>query len=369
MIKIFVRVLLFLRRFYRHYSRIFGLFKGFSSRSFCEDKDSIKPFYTKVIDYLYLFFVLKIFPRNYHLFRMDCRDRSSFRNYLDDPDSPYLKDKFFDVLWPRSYIFLIHDKYIFHCMCKFHGIPTPKIYGLYGKGRLRDCRSLVEFMEMERLEKVVLKPVLGLMGEDIYVISRTELRSRGNIGEAKIEVQSERIEGKDLIVQEFVNQHNAMDEINPHSINTIRLISIICKDGSVNFLAGMLRTSANTTPVDNFSKGGIVVGIDLGTGRLERRGFRKPGYGFPVTAHPVTKTCFEGYQIPFWEEVLMLAAKAQRTFYQIRSIGWDIAITPKGPIIIEGNQQWGTASIQAANGGLLTPKNRALLAQYGLEFP
>jgi hypothetical protein len=36
--------------------------------------------------------------------------------------------------------------------------------------------------------------------------------------------------------------------------------------------------------------------------------------------------------------------------------------------MIEGNIEWGTTGIQAASGGLLTPRNRSLFAEYGLTF-
>ena len=84
--------------------------------------------------------------------------------------------------------------------------------------------------------------------------------------------------------------------------------------------------------------------------------------------HPVTLAEFWKFQIPYWNDVKEIAVKAQKVFHHMKSIGWDIAITHKGPIIIEGNQNWGTASMQAANGGLLTAKTRSLFEQHGIYF-
>jgi len=59
---------------------------------------------------------------------------------------------------------------------------------------------------------------------------------------------------------------------------------------------------------------------------------------------------------------------AQKIFFELKAIGWDLAVSPQGPVIIEGNIEWGTTGIQATNGGLLTARNRLLFAQYGLTF-
>ena len=93
-----------------------------------------------------------------------------------------------------------------------------------------------------------------------------------------------------------------------------------------------------------------------------------PQYGNTFKKHPLTETEFYNFKIPYWGEVKEIAYKAQKAFYNLKSIGWDFAITEDGPVLIEGNIEWGTAGIQAANSGLLTQKNRALFAQYGLHF-
>ena len=65
------RVLINLYIFFSHYKRIFQLFKGFNTLSYSFDKAKIKPKSSQFIDYLYLFFVLRIMPSNYHLFCFD----------------------------------------------------------------------------------------------------------------------------------------------------------------------------------------------------------------------------------------------------------------------------------------------------------
>lgn len=42
-----------------------------------------------------------------------------------------------------------------------------------------------------------------------------------------------------------------------------------------------------------------------------------------------------------WEEAFALVRGAAPHFLPLRTLGWDIAITPDGPMIIEANAHWG----------------------------
>ena len=49
------------------------------------------------------------------------------------------------------------------------------------------------------------------------------------------------------------------------------------------------------------------------------------------------------FDVPFWSAVVSLAEKAHQSFGDIYSVGWDIAITPDGLRLIEGNLNWAVA--------------------------
>lgn len=354
-----------MRRYSAHYSRIFSLFKGFNNPSYCGDKNGVKSGGQQFVDYLYMFFVLGFLPTNYHLLRFDAMDRKLFKNYMDDPHTPLLRPRLWNTLWKKSTFILVHDKYLFHCLCEHHGLPLPRLYGMCPRNSLMNGNNILrELMERNNLKRVVLKPAWGLMGKDIHFVSANDLDSLAHV----IERDEVHDEHDDYLVEEVIGQHPKLDTINPNSVNSIRIITFLTPGNTVEFIAAMLRTSSTDSPVDNFSAGGIVIGIDLKTGRLKKEGFTKPPHGKVLTSHPLTGTEFLNFQLPYWEEVKRIASDAQQVFHYIKSIGWDFAVTPSGPVIIEGNQEWGTAGIQAANGGLLTERNRKLFAQYGLTF-
>ena len=44
------------------------------------------------------------------------------------------------------------------------------------------------------------------------------------------------------------------------------------------------------------------------------------------------------FKIPMYKESVELAKKVSKIVKEVRYVGWDIALTPKGPTIIEGNE-------------------------------
>ena len=70
------------------------------------------------------------------------------------------------------------------------------------------------------------------------------------------------------------------------------------------------------------------------------------GVSFDITVpdyelHPISNMKIEGFQIPYWNEVRELCIRAASKYQDNKSIGWDVAIKQDGPILIEGNHDWG----------------------------
>ena len=53
--------------------------------------------------------------------------------------------------------------------------------------------------------------------------------------------------------------------------------------------------------------------------------------------HPMTGAVFKGFVFPMWDQVLEMCTKAAMVVPQVGFIGWDVCITPDGPVIVEGN--------------------------------
>ena len=59
-----------------------------------------------------------------------------------------------------------------------------------------------------------------------------------------------------------------------------------------------------------------------------------------IARHPVTGVELLGFQVPLWQEIISTVKEAALVAKNNRSIGWDVAVTSKGPLLIEGNHNW-----------------------------
>ena len=140
------------------------------------------------------------------------------------------------------------------------------------------------------------------------------------------------------------------------SINTLRLVTVFSKkENTVIPLSAVMRVGAHGNVVDNWAAGGLAIGVDMVNGCLQGDGFYKHGQGTRTRVHPDSNVLFDGYRIPFFHEAIIEATQLHRHLLPIMVIGWDIAITPDGPLFVEGNDNMEISINQEVNGGLREP--------------
>jgi hypothetical protein len=59
--------------------------------------------------------------------------------------------------------------------------------------------------------------------------------------------------------------------------------------------------------------------------------------------------------IPFWDQICADSLRAHAQEYDLWAIAWDWAITPDGPLLLEGNSGWGLQDWQLQSGSLFLP--------------
>jgi len=140
------------------------------------------------------------------------------------------------------------------------------------------------------------------------------------------------------LLEEPIKQHELMDRLSQAAINTIRVVTVLCQD-RVDVICTVLRIST-IKPVDNFTAGGIAALIDEKTGVVQGAAMSKDGR-FTYEYHPVTGQSIIGFKIPYWTKVLETVRRAALMVPDVRTVGWDVAISETGPVLIEGNDNWG----------------------------
>ena len=136
-------------------------------------------------------------------------------------------------------------------------------------------------------------------------------------------------------IEDVVENHPDIAAIYPFSTNCFRVITLIDAQGVPHAIYAVFKMGINGRVVDNY---GLHGPIDLETGE-----FMFPAHSGDTTAdiqyteHPYSHTPLISMVLPYWREVLKMAEDAALVIPQMRYVGWDIAVTPSGPAIIEGN--------------------------------
>ena len=236
------------------------------------------------------------------------------------------------------------------------GLPTPKLLALVGSdypvSTLDGFRSLLGGIDTA----FVIKPDGSLGGDDVMV-----LRPDGNgyrKGDESLSVEDvwafyEGHLARGMIVEERAENHLLLDRIYPAALNTLRVISIQTRDRRWHHPHSYLRVGRGGAQVDNSMFGGLMVRIEDGVTQGQGWACNRDEW---FEAHPDTGARFDCVELPFFEEALRLVHEACQHFGFMRTIGWDIALTPTGPMIIEANAFWNSKRIQLMIGPVITPE-------------
>ena len=175
-------------------------------------------------------------------------------------------------------------------------------------------------------EEIMYKPLEGSSGQGIVKYKKEDWQNLPLF----MEQLSEAGPG---ILEEVVIQHPEMARMCPTSVNTVRIATLL-GDKKEGIVYAFLRIG-NGRVMDNVDCGGMAARVDLETGTLLTVGADKQGNTFEK--HPMTGTAIVGFQVPYFEEAKNMCLEAMQVVPQVRFVAWDVAITEKGPVFIEGN--------------------------------
>lgn len=185
-----------------------------------------------------------------------------------------------------------------------------------------------EFEEMFKgVDRIIAKKRIGFGGRGIIIFDV----ATDSLAEIHNQVLSL---SEPYILEEYHKQTGWLAEINPSSLNTIRVATLRIK-GQVNVIFSYLRVGVKEAVVDNLHSGGIRFPIARHTGEI------LPGMNYEihnVTTHPDTGLKIAGEKIPEWNNIINYCKKAhEHAPDSLHWIGWDVCLDENDMFLIEGN--------------------------------
>jgi hypothetical protein len=150
------------------------------------------------------------------------------------------------------------------------------------------------------------------------------------------------------VLQRRLSNHPDLLELSPVGLCTVRVVTFRSRGGGdPRILLCAFRIPRSGDIADNFARGGLACTIDMDTGTLGIAVLKDLHHAhLDLDRIPDTGAKVSGRVLPCWDAVKALAVRAHDCFPQFPSVGWDIAITDHGPVVLEANYNWDSVLAQ-----------------------
>jgi hypothetical protein len=241
-------------------------------------------------------------------------------------------------------------KLAFAAVCARFGLPTPPVLAVARRGRF-------DFGDPAALDcDLFVKPEhgRGAIGARAYLrlppkASDSDAKSASDRAAALKHVLAtvaRRSWIRPQILQPMLRNHPTIADLADQSLITIRVFTCFDAANEPIVTHAMLRTICKLEPDWRISEE-YAAAIDLETGAMSAMcgdsGISPDAW---YENHPVTGRPVAGRIVPLWPAVKALAVAAHKVFSDRMILGWDIAITPDGPTLIEANSYPDTEFLQ-----------------------
>ncbi|MEP6016959.1 MAG: sugar-transfer associated ATP-grasp domain-containing protein [Paracoccaceae bacterium] len=274
----------------------------------------------------------------------------------------------------------LRDKVLYTSLLTQLDLPTTETQAVVHTTRmlgslpvLRTVSDVEGFLRDTARYPLFVKPCVGSgsVGSASIESCEADVLSLGNGQQADVsgfakEVVEDYPEG--FIFQTAVVQHPDLVQMAGEAVGTMRVVTTRDKTG-IAPLYTVWKIPSPQAMSDNFWQSGSMVAlVDDETGQVQKCNIGSGLNAKLLDKHPVSDIAFEGFQIPHWDEIQRIACEGHGLFPEFGLVGWDIAVGPDGPIIIECNDNPYHVLWQLAAGqGIKTPAFQERLNAANLE--
>lgn len=261
---------------------------------------------------------------------------------------------------PVQWAPLLKDKSIFYKYCMALDVPIPKLYAIffnrnagwsYNGSVLRSRDEWERFFDSQLPSEFVIKPVRAAYGRGVNIFSKIKegfIDAFARLYKA-VDIYDTMLSSAEedgfLIQQRLKNHAELVYLSSTEFLQTVRIITFVDSDYKCNILHAHFKPIVDQHVIDTFLQGltgNVEAPVSLADGILKPANqITSSGEGIKtIYQHPKTGISFEGFKLPLWAEACRLVKETSLQFLPIRTIGWDVALTPNGPYILEGNIWW-----------------------------
>lgn len=310
--------------------------------------ESGKGFIEIVKDYYKLSRNIGISFYEYYKFEFE-KQPEAFRDTFLSLSNKY---HYLEILNPRKYYILARNKYITHLFLENAGIDKAELYCYYdcigrtGNQRIGyDYESVLIILKSRKVNTCIIKPTEASHGEGVLLITSIDYTNGGCYLEnhkGEVFELSQLLKKDPLIFESVIEQTDQFKRFNASSVNTVRFMTLLSTSGQAEIISAFVKIGKQGSCVDNAGDGGnIDAAINVATGEicfaLQFDGWRKTK---PIFHHPENGAQLNGVVIENWESIKNKLIRFQQAMPFLRAIGWDIAITDQGPVVVEMNDFW-----------------------------
>lgn len=253
----------------------------------------------------------------------------------------------------RDWLAMGRDKLLMYAVLSGLSLPHPRVHAVYHPSRthgqakrLTSVEDVEAYLRSEAPYPFFSKPSVSYFGYGGCLVrsfdpasDRLLLGDGTQVGVREfVRTQMTPKKGGTLL-QELIEPHPALEAVCGRRASTIRMLVLNGQDGPELFRA-VWRVPTGRNMVDNFRHGasGNMLGhVSLATGKighvLARVGLERE----VAEEHPDTKARLNGFMLPDWEDARQLVLRAAASLPGLRLQSWDVALSARGPLLVEVN--------------------------------
>lgn len=219
---------------------------------------------------------------------------------------------------------------------------------------VRDAEDYETFVEFaKKHNEFVVKPADYAFGIGVHKFSMAEFGDDYKAALESILDEINKIHEKSpsraakMVLEELIQQNEALAVLHPESVNGIRATAVRGKDGKIHIFHPWIKVGVGGTFVASAALDGFDAEVDPVTGIVITDGYQENGNAYKI--HPNSGITIKGFQIPKWDELVQMVEDLMNEMPEYGYIGWDLVLTPNGWCVMEGNYS-GEFSFQFING-------------------